>query len=608
MEQEPIGPQTAQANQRVLMKRTYFGLACTGHDNALAVVNSSGDIVFAEATERLLQNKRSYNCNPDNPVLIDKITEKYCEPDADVVIAKSWSNQAPAILRRESELAAERLKQTYPPFSSAMVKCDVRGYQYALKYVADSIQSAGVNLQFHCEQVLGKAVHHRAYDHHLAHAAAACYTSPFSSAACIVVDAMGEGVSVSCYSYSDDQIKEIPTAPQGLLGNFSRSLGFFYSHLCAWCGFDPLKGEEWKVMGLAAYGKFDQAIYDVLRERIAVRGLDVYCPDAEWTSASKLVKYMRIPGQPSITAADLAHTGQVVFAETMSALLKTLYDLGISDNLAFGGGCALNSSYNGKILELTPFKKVHIFTAPADDGNAVGAALLAYKQDNPGSNGQNRLLSPYLGSIVSKATLQNLVRFGQIAGLQHLPDTICEKTAELLAQGKIVGWVQGRAEFGPRALGNRSILADPRQSDMKDKINARVKFREEFRPFAPSILHEYGGDYFLNFQDSPYMERTLQFREDVKDKVPAVVHVDGTGRLQTVKRDLNERYYKLIGEFHKITGVPLVLNTSLNVMGKPIVHSVEDALAVFYTTGLDALVIEDYLIEKGCTCAAHREA
>src|SRR5262249_54997606 len=194
--------------------------------------------------------------------------------------------------------------------------------------------------------------------------------------------------------------------------------------------------------------------------------------------------------------------------------------------------------------------------------------------------------------------MDHMLRFGSIPKLRHLPGDIECVTARLLAQGKLVAWMQGRAEFGPRALGNRSILADPRPAAMKDKINSLVKFREEFRPFAPSILHEFGPDYFENYQESPYMERTLRFRDEVKDRVPAVVHVDGTGRLQTVKREWNERFFKLIEAFRQITGVPLLLNTSLNVMGKPIVHSVEDALALFFTTGLDALAIGDYLIEK----------
>ena len=182
--------------------------------------------------------------------------------------------------------------------------------------------------------------------------------------------------------------------------------------------------------------------------------------------------------------------------------------------------------------------------------------------------------------------------------VRHLPDTICQETAQLIAAGKIVAWVQGRAEFGSRALGNRSILADPRDLAMKDRINAVVKYREGFRPFAPSILAEDAADYFHNYQETPYMERTLVFKEDKKSEVPAVVHQDNTGRLQTVRKDWNPRYHSLISEFKKLTGTPIVLNTSLNIMGKPIVHTLEDALGVFLTSGLDVLVINSYLIKK----------
>jgi carbamoyltransferase len=185
--------------------------------------------------------------------------------------------------------------------------------------------------------------------------------------------------------------------------------------------------------------------------------------------------------------------------------------------------------------------------------------------------------------------------------VQVKQDDIFQATAKLIAEGKIVGWVQGRAEFGPRALGNRSILADPRQLNIKDKINALVKFREEFRPFAPSILHEFGPTYFDNYQETPYMERALKFKEEVKHQIPGVVHIDGTGRLQSVRYDYNPKYYNLIKAFHELTGIPILLNTSFNVMGKPIIHSIEDAIAVFMTSGLDVLVIEDKMFVKNQT-------
>jgi carbamoyltransferase len=373
---------------------------------------------------------------------------------------------------------------------------------------------------------------------------------------------------------------------------------FYGGLLCGLCGFDIWQGEEWKVMGLAPYGSRNQRIHELMHQCIRVEGLGLECPSGRPAALAELLTFARKPGAPPAEAADLAYTGQLVFTELMTELLNNLYDLGISENLVLGGGCALNSAYNGKILGQTRFRNLHVYAAPGDDGNALGAALLAFHDDHPDVRLRPRFQSPYLGSSMSAETMRNVRRFGRIPNITELPGRVHERAAQLLAEGRIIGWVQGRAEFGPRALGNRSILADPRPADMKDRINALVKFREEFRPFAPSILHEFGDDYFVDYQESPYMERTLQFREEVRDKVPAVVHVDGTGRLQSVKKQWNAKFHDLISEFYRITQVPILLNTSFNIMGKPIIHSVEDAIATFYTTGLDALIIEDCLIEK----------
>jgi carbamoyltransferase len=296
--------------------------------------------------------------------------------------------------------------------------------------------------------------------------------------------------------------------------------------------------------------------------------------------------------------ADLALAGQRVFEEAVEQLLCNLHARGMSDNLVLTGGCALNSSCNGKLLERTPFQSLYVFCAPGDDGNAMGAALLAFRRDHPDWRPVPGVRSPYLGSRIPPAALARLRELGRVPAIPLTPDEVARRTAELLAEGRLVGWCQGAAEFGPRALGNRSILADPRSAEVKNRLNERVKFREEFRPFAPSILHEFGPDYFENYQESPYMERTLRFRKEVVGRVPGVVHVDGTGRLQTVKREWNAAFHDLIREFHRLTGVPILLNTSFNVMGKPIVHSLEDAVAVFFTSGLDALVVEDLIIIK----------
>ncbi len=579
------------------MKRNYIGLACTGHDNALSIVNSAGEVTFAESTERYIQTKRALSTPADDLLRVESLINDYCEPDADIVLAKTWSSKTSAIFEREEQLAVDRLNSSEYEQSQGFIAQNLQVSRYIHSLVTNNIRNSGDHLDFQCQAKFGKKAINKAYNHHYTHAAAACYTSPYDEAACAVIDGFGEGVSISFYAYANGAVKHVASSP--LDGDISRSLGVFYGGvLCGLCGFDAWRGEEWKVMGLAPYGKYDARIHELMRQYIRVKGFGLECPSEGGVALAELAAYARKPGSCAETVADLAYTGQLVFSELVTELLNNLYDLDISENLVLGGGCALNSAYNGKILDQTKFKHLHVYSAPGDDGNAVGAALLAFYEDNPAAGSRSRFQSPYLGSKMSVETLGNLKRFGKMPGVTELSGNAPQKAAELLAEGKIIGWVQGRAEYGPRALGNRSILADPRPADMKDRINALVKFREEFRPFAPSILHQFGDEYFINYQESPYMERTLLFKEEVRHKVPAVVHVDGTGRLQTVKREWNERYHDLIQAFHAITDVPIVLNTSFNIMGKPIIHSVEDAIAMFYTTGLDALIIDDYLIEK----------
>lgn len=352
-------------------------------------------------------------------------------------------------------------------------------------------------------------------------------------------------------------------------------------------------------MGLAPYGKYNENIYKVLKGILKVEGnrfvRQKLSPLAVYDD---LFALQNSQNKSDIKPADIAYNGQLVFCELMAEILTQLHGRNISENLVLSGGCALNSACNGLLLEMTPFKNLHVYSAPGDEGNSIGAALMAYYQDNPPVKSPASLMTPYLGSQMNQEVIEYCQKF---SGLKHKVlkgPALYERVAQLLSEGNVIGWVQGRAEFGPRALGNRSILADPRTAAMKDTLNARVKFREEFRPFAPSILHEHGAEYFENYQLSPYMERTLKFKEAVLDKVPAVVHEDNTGRLQSVTRENNEKYYDLIAAFYKITGVPVLLNTSFNVMGKPIIHSVEDALSVFFTSGLDVLVIEDMVFEK----------
>ena len=354
-------------------------------------------------------------------------------------------------------------------------------------------------------------------------------------------------------------------------------------------------------MGLAAYGDLRDELTQLLDKMVHVDKCNLFFPKekqiTELLSALKN-QFSDIFEQIPTKRADLACAGQLVFEKYMKALISNLHAKGKSDNLVLGGGCALNSSFNGKILEHTPFTSAHVPCAPGDDGNALGAAFLAYFEDNPDQRHLPSWKTPYLGSMICRDSLKRILSFVPSEHITQHPGTIHREVANKLAEGNIIGWVQGRAEFGPRALGNRSILADPRPSEMKDLINKKVKFRENFRPFAPSVMDEFANEWFEAPISSPYMSFTQKWRKASFEKVPAVVHKDGTGRLQTVSKQSNPKYHSLISEFHKITGIPIILNTSFNVMGKPIINSVEDAITVFHTTGLDFLCIDDYLIRK----------
>lgn len=574
--------------KKTVNKRNYIGLATTPHDPALAIVNEEGNVVFAEATERYLQNKRALYALPVDVIRIEKLLNKYCNPNADIIMATSWS-------RRYTNYRAFHLRKVL--YSMLKIDTDIFTFPLFPRDITFCHKQSADNLLYRLNEVHPEtkflAKH---YNHHMTHAASACYSSPFNDAVCVVIDGFGEYTTTSVYKYNNGRISLFPSCNKSKI-----SLGLFYDFVCNLCGFDFVKGEQWKVMGLASYGKFDKTIYRLLRPLITTKRCTITFEKKNRKNTRKLmIKYLKkVEYKTYLEYADLAHTAQYIFNEIVISLLQSVCDLQISRNLVLSGGCALNSTCNGMILGKTKFERLYIFCAPADDGNAVGAALLAYREDNPLSSLSLQLQTPYLGETMAKNSLDKLNRFSGLKRkiIKNNGD-ICAKTAEMLSEGKIIGWVQGRAEFGPRALGNRSILADPRTAEMKDKLNDMVKFREEFRPFAPSILHEFGSEYFENYQESPYMERTLKFRKEIVSKVPAVVHIDGTGRLQTVKAEWNQKYYNLIKCFYKITGIPLLLNTSFNVMSKPIIHSVEDAIAVFMTSGLDALVIEDNIYVK----------
>jgi carbamoyltransferase len=573
--------------------RFTIGLATTFHDPAIAILGPDGEVLFAEASERYLQFKRAPGCEPDLITRMPELAREWLTPDASVVVATSWGPRFTEYLERRNaagHFAIEQLATSSHEFNRSLVPQISEDALIGSLHLAQ--RRAGLGVLIGLFRAFGRSdVSLRRYPHHLTHAAYGCFGSPFDEAACLVVDGMGETGASAIYRYVDGRVSEV------VRHRGSESIGFYFGQLTDLCGFDQAKGEEWKVMGLAPFGERDAKLMAELGRLYRVQdGRLVFADETTVRDVIGRIEAQRPPGEAGRAWADLARCAQDVFEDMMQVLLAEAEQKGGSKNLVLAGGCALNSSFNGKILARSAFTALHVPSAPADDGNAVGAALLAHVEDQPDWMPSRRPMSPYLGSRIGGETVARIAEWEP--RLKHLGDGIVAETARLLAAGKIVGWVQGRAEFGPRALGNRSILADPRPANAKDMLNAKVKLREPFRPFAPSILAEHGPDWFEDFQASPYMERTLRFRAEKRELVPAVVHVDGTGRLQTVSAEANPRFRALIEAFHALTGVPIVLNTSFNIMGKPILHSAEDALTMFYTTGLDAVVIEDWVLTK----------
>lgn len=579
--------------------RYYIGLATTFHDPAIAIVGPDGAVLFAEAAERFLQYKRAPNCEPDLAPRMDSLIRRYIPAGAEIVLATSWGAEFTGFLDQSARAGAftlETLLKFSPELNRSLVPERSERAFIASLHLGQQRAGLGTLMGLDRSGVDARIVGLRRYGHHASHAAYACMGSPFAEAACLVVDGMGETGASAIFHYQDGKVTEAKRH------RGRESIGFYFGLVTDLAGFDQAKGEEWKIMGLAPYGKRDADLVALLRRLYRIDGAKLVFaqPEEVRAVASEILK--RRPADALDQGwADLARCGQDVFEEMMDALLAQAEVASQSDNLVLAGGCALNSSFTGKIVERTRFRRVHVPSAPADDGNAVGAAWLALQEDRPdwrapyAANGEP--VTPYLGSTVSTEPLERMTGWEpRLRRLGH--DGVTKEAARLLAEGKLIGWVQGRAEFGPRALGNRSILADPRPDDAKAILNGKVKYREAFRPFAPSILAEAGPDWFETYQDSPYMERTLRWKPEVRSRVPAVVHEDGTGRLQSVTRERNARYHGLITEFATLTGVPVVLNTSFNVMGKPILHTAEDALLMFYTTGLDAVVIEDWIITK----------
>lgn len=461
-------------------------------------------------------------------------------------------------------------------------------------------------------------VHH--VEHHVAHLGSTYFVSPFDKAAVVSVDGFGDFVG-AMWGHGEGNKLEV-----GDRIFFPHSLGLFYLALTQYLGF-PKYGDEYKVMGLSSYG--EPVYLDRMKQIVQLNGRGRFKLDLDYfIHHSEGVTMTWEGGEPNMGPVyskeleksfgnarrkdnpitkdheNIAASMQAMYEEAFFHLLNYVYNKTEASILCLAGGCAMNSVANGKIFDKTPFKEVYIQAAAGDAGGALGAAY--YVRNQVLGNKRDFIMdTAYWGPKFSEFEIKTKIEENR-GGLEEIGCSIerieeqgelCRRTAKEIAEGKVVGWFQGRMEWGPRALGNRSIVVDPRRAEMKDALNARIKRREPFRPFAPSILLEKTGEYFEKDYPDPFMIKVYPVRPEKRSIIPAVTHVDGSGRLQTVKREDNPLYWQLIKEFENLTGVPVVLNTSFNE-NEPIVCKPQEALDCFLRTKMDVLVLGNFFITR----------
>jgi carbamoyltransferase len=566
------------------------------HADASAAIVLDGEVKFAVAEERLNRRKH-FGGFPALAIraCLDAVGAKISDIDHVAVGQDSDANLAKkvqyALANPAKMLNFIRLRQR----KEAMR--DVRTLIATALEIADPGQ-----LRFH--------EHH--LEHHIAHIASAYYCSPWEKAAGLSYDGSGDFVSTMTARCEGNHIEVLDRV------FLPHSLGSLYTMICEFIGYNKY-GDEGKVMGLAPYGRdtYCDEISRIVELQNGSFRLDLsyfkplgsnhgmqVLPDGTVQLArhysDRMVKLHGQPRQPNTEITqrdmDLSFALQHRFENVFFHLLNQLHRQVPLEELALAGGCALNSVANGKIFERTPFRRTYIQPAAGDEGLAIGAALHTY-HSVLGQPRRHELKRSYLGPEFSDSRIQSALQSAGLACQKLERAALLEAVAEEIANGNVVGWFQGRMEWGPRALGNRSIVAHPGLPDMKDVLNARIKHREWFRPFAPSILAEYQTEYFEHDHPSPFMLHVYKIRPEKRKQLCAVNHVDDTGRLQSVTRDENPMYYDLISAFHRKTGIPLVLNTSFNE-NEPIVCTPEEAIDCFQRTRMDVLAIGSFLVLK----------
>jgi len=564
------------------MSTNVIGISCFFHDAACCLLKD-GVLVAAAEEERFSRRKhdasipkRAFNyCLEEGRLTIDQIDcVVYYEEPAKKLSRQMWM-MLPGLPSAKKILA--RLDPRRPEREIR----EVLGYHGPIDYVG----------------------------HHQAHAASTFYYSGFKEAAILTVDGVGEWDTTSFGRGRGDDLEILETV------EFPHSLGLLYSTITGYLGFEVNEG-EYKVMGLAPYGKPRHV--DLIRKLIINQPGGQYLLDLryfDFTSFKRMYSdemlslFGHPPREPRTEIRDfhkdLARSLQYVLEEILMEKLKYLHDLTDIENLCMAGGVALNCVANGRIKREGPFKRMFVQPAAGDSGGALGAAAIAHKRL---TNGKAESLSvfrhAYLGPAFSSEEVTSFVESTGVKAqdFRGRETELVEAVAQRLAAGKIVGWFHGRMEFGPRALGARSILADPRSDTMQDRINSIIKQRESFRPFAPAVLEDRAAAHFELDHPSRYMLETCQVKSEIK--LPAITHVDGSARVQTVDGDTNPRFARLLRAFERLTGCPILLNTSFNLNYEPIVCTPVDALICFIRSGLDVLVLEDYIIDRSAISVA----
>jgi len=551
-----------------------------GHDPAAALLKD-GEIVAAAEEERFTRVKHAPGYFPYRAV-------KFCLDYAGIGIEQV--DRIAGYWKPELVFRNAFLHEGYYAHPVRSAKFYLLWKMYEMKY-RNNIRHIAYTLEK--DRAAGDALLRKftTVEHHLCHAASAYYCSGFKDATIVTMDGMGENVSTLVGENAGTDVKKI-------IETYSpHSLGIFYTLFTEYLGFEPNEA-EYKVMGLAPYGKPGVKMDDLLwtgdgRVYLDKRLLGKFRFYSDYL-AQRFGPVRRENGPLEQRHKDIAYALQERLQKVSLELVKWALEKTGKRNLALAGGVCMNSKMNGMLWREAGVDDIFIQPAAGDNGTALGAALYLSAQE--GCRPKKPLEHLYYGPEYSDEQMRKTLDTAKVK-YEKCGD-IAGEVAELLAKGKIVGWFQGRMEFAARALGNRSILADPTDASMKDKVNAAIKFREGFRPFCPSMLAEAADEYLEQPHSSPFMILTFETPEKKQREVPAVVHVDGTMRPQTVEKHVNPKYYRLISEFEKESGVPVVLNTSFNVSGEPIVCAPKDALRTFYVSGLDYLAMGDYLVKK----------